>query len=67
LIDGKVIDITLKDIKGVNEIIARTGLTEDTPVGKMMKEVVAAYNGTNGLLITEEEKKLAESIPRINS
>ncbi|MCL2859804.1 MAG: DEAD/DEAH box helicase family protein [Oscillospiraceae bacterium] len=57
---------TLKDIKGANEIIARTGLTEDTPVGEMMKKVRAAYNGTNVFLITEEEKELAKSL-RINS
>ncbi|MCL2859806.1 MAG: hypothetical protein FWF46_04460 [Oscillospiraceae bacterium] len=65
MIDGEEKYTTLKDIKGANEIIARTGFAQDTPVGKMMKEIRAAYNGTNGLLITEEEKKLAESIPRV--
>jgi hypothetical protein len=73
MIDGKQIRTKLKDIEGIEleKILAENeDLTEDTEIGKLVGTLRLAYNGYGKIRtvpITEEEKRQAEAIPRINS
>jgi len=67
--NGKKTFTTLKDIAGldIERIIEENGLSGEIKLGKHIYSLRRAYNGTSENLITEEEKSLAETIPRTNT
>lgn len=65
-VNGKSIFIQLSDIKqdgiDIERIIEENELDRNLPIGTMVKYLIAAYNGTSKILITEEEKRKAEKL-----
>lgn len=66
IVNGKNTFIQLSDIKqdgiDIEKIIEENELDRNLPIGTMIKNLRAAYNGTAKIPITEEEKKKAENL-----
>ena len=65
-VNGKTTFIKLSEIKqdgiDIEKIIEENGLDRNLPIGMMLRNLRAAYNGTSEIPITEEEKRKAEQL-----